>query len=154
MKDLIEKLSSSLKNTCKEALDQTQKTVDQAKYRSDFLTLKNELKKLYQKLGEAYYKKHIEGEKAIAPEAICNRITSLIHEIDKMEKEVEDTVYVQKDSFDAYKREVRQTWNENQPTYASVKRDENGIKILRFCPHCNVGNPTKAMYCIHCGEKL
>ena len=30
MKDLFDKLSSSLKNTCKEALDQTQKTVDQA----------------------------------------------------------------------------------------------------------------------------
>ena len=43
LKDIIDKLSSSLKNTCKEALDQTQKTVDQAKYRSDILTLKNEL---------------------------------------------------------------------------------------------------------------
>ena len=154
MKDIIDKLSSSIKNTCKEALDQTQKTVDQAKYRSDILTLRNELKKLYQELGEVYYKNYMEGKAEEAPEALCSRISSLTQELEKLEKDIAQTVNVQKDSFDAYKREVRQTWNENQPTYANVKRDENGIKILKFCPHCNIGNPPEAEFCIHCGEKL
>lgn len=154
MKDLFEKLSSSLKNTCKEAVDQTQKSLDQAKYRSEILNLKNELRKLYQKLGEIYYKNYMKGEEAAAPEALCNRITHLIDEIRTLEKEVEQTVNVQKDSFDAYKREVRQTWNQNEEAYTHVKKTQEGIKILKFCPNCNIGNSPEASYCIHCGEKL
>mgnify|MGYP001017216308 CR=1 FL=1 len=47
MKDLFGKLGTSIKNTCKEAVDQTQKTADQAKYRSEILTLKNDVSAMY-----------------------------------------------------------------------------------------------------------
>lgn len=153
MKDLFGKLGTSIKNTCKEAVDQTQKAADQAKYRSEILTLKNDLKKLYQRLGEEQYKHYREGDEPMHQSALCNRITNLRKEIARLEKEVEDVVHVQKDSFDAYKRDVRSTWDERDPD-VRVERDENGIKMLKFCPNCNIGNAKEAIYCIHCGNKL
>lgn len=153
MKDLFGKLGTSIKNTCKEAVDQTQKAADQAKYRSEILTLKNDLKKLYQRLGEEQYKHYIEGDEPAYQSALCNRITNLKKEINRLEKEVDDVVHVQKDSFDAYKRDVRSTWNEEEQE-VRVERDENGIKMLKFCPKCNIGNAKEAVYCIHCGNKL
>lgn len=153
MKDLFGKLGTSIKNTCKEAVDQTQKTADQAKYRSEILTLKNDLKKLYQRLGEEQYRNFIEGKTEMSNVPLCNRITSLKKEIKRLEKEVDDVVNTQKDNFDAYKRDVRSTWSEeNENVY--VQRDENGIKMLKFCPKCNIGNAKEAVYCIHCGNKL
>lgn len=153
MKDLFGKLGTSIKNTCKEAVGQTQKTADQAKYRSEILTLKNDLKKLYQRLGEEQYKHYIEGQEPVHQSALCNRITNLRKEIARLEKEVEEVVNIQKDSFDAYKRDVRSTWNE-EGQGVRMKRDDNGIKMMKFCPNCNIGNATEALYCIHCGNKL
>ena len=153
MKDLFGKLGTSIKNTCKEAVAQTQKTADQAKYRSEILTLKNDLKKLYQRLGEEQYKHYIEGQELVHQSALCNRITNLRKEIARLEKEVEEVVNIQKDSFDAYKRDVRSTWNE-EGQGVRMKRDDNGIKMMKFCPNCNIGNATEALYCIHCGNKL
>ena len=85
--------------------------------------------------------------------ALCNRITNLRKEIARLEKEVEEVVNIQKDSFDAYKRDVRSTWNE-EGQGVRMKRDDNGIKMMKFCPNCNIGNATEALYCIHCGNKL
>ncbi|MGL6173135.1 MAG: hypothetical protein ACRC1P_00790, partial [Cellulosilyticaceae bacterium] len=112
MKDLIDKLGESLKNTCKEAVDQTQKTVDQAKYRTEILTLKGEIKKLYQKLGEEYYNNYINNSNESCSIPTCNRITALYKEIYQLEKQVNQVVNTQKDSFDAYKRDVKNSWNE------------------------------------------
>ena len=153
MKDLFGKLGTSIKNTCKEAVDQTQKTADQAKYRSEILTLKNDLKKLYQKLGEEHYKSYQEGQVEGNQHVLYNRITNLRKEIARLEKEVEEVVNIQKDSFDAYKRDVRSTWNEDAQG-VQMTRDDHGIKIMKFCPNCNRGNATEAFYCIHCGNKF
>lgn len=153
MKDLFGKLGTSIKNTCKEAVDQTQKAASQAKYRSEILTLKNDLKKLYQKLGEEQYRNYLEGNTENHNAPLCNRITNLKKEIERLEKEVEEVMNVQKDNFDAFKRDVRSTWREEDEN-VHVKRDENGIKILKFCENCNIGNAEEASYCIHCGNKL
>lgn len=154
MKDLIGKLGESIKNTCKEAVDQTQKTVDQTKYRTEIMSLKTELKKHYQKLGEQYYEQYMGYSKEPCSIPTCNRITALHREIERLEKQIDQVVNIQKDSFDAYKREVKTAWHEEmQKTGFSVK-DENGVELLKFCPKCDVGNDPRAVYCINCGNKF
>lgn len=153
MKDLFDKLGESIKTTCKEAVDQTQKTMDQTKARTEIIALKKELKKLYQKLGEMYYTQYMSGSIEGSNAPVCSRITALRKEINRLEKKVGEVVDVQKDSFEAYRREVKTTWDEAKQ-YEEVKRDENGIKILKFCEHCNVGNSQNATYCINCGHKF
>lgn len=158
MNDLFGKLGASIKNTCKEAADQTQRTLDQTKYRTEILSLKNELKKLYTQLGERYYKELMNIEEVTDYTRICNRITGLSKEVERLEKEIGYVVTEQKDSFDSYKRNVKTTWNEdiNQETSQSktYQRDENNIKMFKFCDNCNVGNQIDATYCVNCGHKF
>lgn len=153
MKDLFGKLGDSIKNTCKEAIDQTHKTVDQTRYRTEIVNLKNELKKLYQRLGEEHYTAYMKGEVEGVHPPIYNRITTMLKEIEMLEQKIGDVVNEQKDSFDTFKRDVKSTWNEESQSY-ETKRDENGIKILKFCQHCDIGNPVDGIYCVNCGKKL
>ncbi|MGL4798367.1 MAG: hypothetical protein ACRDDX_01775 [Cellulosilyticaceae bacterium] len=154
MKDLFGKIGDSIKNTCKEAIDQTHKTVDQTRYRTEIVSLKNEVKKLYQKLGEEQYELFMKEQTEMPHAPTCNRITALLTQIHDLEQRVGDVVDGQKDSFDAFKRDVKKTWNEDAEQYGEIKRDENGIKMLKFCQHCDIGNAVDAEYCINCGEKL
>lgn len=154
MKDLIGKLGESIKNTCKEAVDQTQKTVDQTKYRSEIASLKGDVKKLYQRLGQEYYHNTINNKDEPCSIPTCNRITSILREIERLEKRIDTVVTTQKDSFDSYKREVRTMWNEEMEKAGFVQRDENGVEILKFCLKCDIGNAHNAVYCINCGNKF
>lgn len=154
MRDLISKLGESIKNTCKEAVDQTQKTVDQTKYRTEIASLKNEVKKLYQRLGEEYYNNYINDKDELCSIPVCNRITSLLREIERLEKRIDDVVNTQKDSFDSYKREVRTMWNDEMEKAGFVQKDENGVEIFKFCPKCDIGNAHNAGYCMNCGNKF
>lgn len=154
MKDLIDKLSESILSTCKEAVDQTYKTVDQTKYRTDILTLKSELKKLYQKLGEEYYNNYMKDSQEPCSVPTCNRITAIHKEINRLEEVLNSVMSTQKDSFEAYKRDVRSTWNEDLQRNGFVQKDENGVEILKFCPKCSIGNPQSAGYCVNCGNKF
>lgn len=150
MKDLFERLGDSLKGTYKEAVDQTQKTIDQTKYRKDILTLKNDLKKLYMQLGKECYSHQIKGESNYVNQPLCNRITAVKKELVLIEKQLEETMGHQKDSFESYKRDVRKTWDDKQEqggnTYA-----QDGVEVMKFCSKCNVGNSPEAIYCSNCG---
>ena len=153
MEHLINKLGQSLKNTCKEALDQSHKTVDQAKYRAEILSLQNELKKLYQQLGEAYYTDTVCEEETRDYQYLCSRITGLKKEITRLEEEITAVTSQQKDGFKVYKQSVKDTWCEStqkQGSYATYQE----IKVYKFCKVCNIGNAVDAEYCVHCGEKL
>lgn len=155
MKDLFDKLSDSLKNTYKEASSQTQKTIDQAKYRKDIIELKNELKKLYMQLGKECYHQHINGKEQTVNQPLCNRITMMRKELETLEKTLAEVVDLQKDSFESYKRDVRRTWNDQQSTEAGNSyRTDDGVEILKFCSKCNVGNGPEAVYCTNCGNQF
>lgn len=151
MKDIFSKIGDSIKNTCKEAVDQTQKTVDQTKYRTELINLKNELKKLHERLGQAHYTAFISEDKDNVFAPLCNRITAVQQEIERLENKIKGVVGDQKNSFNSFKDQVKNTWQEETAAYTDT-RDENGIKILKFCEHCNVGNPREAAYCINCGK--
>ncbi|MGL6173418.1 MAG: hypothetical protein ACRC1P_02265, partial [Cellulosilyticaceae bacterium] len=84
----------------------------------------------------------------------CNRITALYKEIYQLEKQVNQVVNTQKDSFDAYKRDVKNSWNEEINKSFSAKKDENGVEILKFCSKCDIGNDPETVYCINCGNKF
>lgn len=154
MKDLFDKLGESIKTTYKEAVDQTQKTVGQTKYKVEALNLKNELKKLYQRLGEDYYKSYTKEDTEPCNLVLCNRITVLLKDIEKLESKIEGVAHTQKDSFEAYKREVKTMWDDHIADDQTIQKDENGIKILKFCQHCNIGNSQSAVYCMNCGHKF
>lgn len=154
MKDFIEKISDSLYSTCKEAADQTQKTLDQTKYRTEIVSLKGEIKKLYQRLGEECYRNYINDVQKPCSIPVCNRITAIKREIEILEKRIDIVTNSQKDSFDSYKRDVRTTWNDEMTNETPVQKNEEGIQLLRFCSKCNTGNPHKGTYCINCGNKL
>lgn len=151
MKDLLDKLSDSVKNTYKEAVGQTQKTIDQTKYRKDLMTLKSELKKLYTQLGKECYREHIQGNTMYVNTPLCNRITALRQEIILLEKQLGTVVDEQKDSFESYKRDVRKTWDDHQSTHTS-QRSQDGFEVMKFCSKCNVGNNPKATHCTNCGN--
>ncbi|MGL4345140.1 MAG: hypothetical protein ACRCTE_08085, partial [Cellulosilyticaceae bacterium] len=151
MKDLFDKLGDSLKNTYKEAVDQTQKTIDQTKYRKDIITLKNDLKKLYMQLGKECYSYQMRGDAQNVNQPLCSRITVVRKEIELLEKRIGEVTDEQKDSFEAYKRDVRSTWDDKPQTEGQYHNQE-GMKILKFCNKCNIGNSPDATHCMNCGQ--
>lgn len=156
MADVLSKLGESLKSTLKEATEQTQKSVDQVTCRTDLLNKRNELKRLFEALGEVQYKAYIENEDNVERNVLYSKITNLKTEIAAIEKKLEDIVNTQKSSFDSYKRKVKTTWEEEN--IASSKDaelvEDDGIEILKVCPVCNTGNHEHAAYCIKCGNKF
>ncbi len=154
MSDVFSKLGESLKSTLKEATEQTQKSVDQVTCRTDLLNKRNELKKLFEKLGEAQYKAYIENEDSLERNELYTRITHLKTDISNLETKLEDIVNTQKNSFDNYKRKVKTAWEEEKAAKASEFSDDDGIEILKVCPVCNTGNHEHAAYCIKCGNKF
>lgn len=154
MADVFSKLGESLKSTIKEATQQTQKSVDQVSCRTDLLNKRNELKKLFELLGEVQYKAYIENEDSVVRNEIYSKITNLKAEIAALENKLEDIVNTQKNSFDNYKRKVKTAWEEEKGAQSSVFSEDDGIEILKICPVCNTGNHEHAAYCIKCGNKF
>ena len=158
MSDVLSKLGESLKTTIKEATEQTQKSVDQVSCRTDLLNKRNELKKLFERLGEAEYKLFVsEAEEAdtVDRDTICEKITAIKTEIADLEKKLEEIVNAQKSSFDNYKRKVKTAWDElTKEEKKDDLQEEDGIEILKICPVCNTGNHEHAAYCIKCGNKF
>lgn len=155
MADVFSKLGKSLKSTLKEATEQTQKSVDQVTCRTDLLNKRNELKRLFEALGEVQYKAYIENEDSVERNILYSKITTLKNEITSLEKKLEDIVNTQKSSFDSYKRKVKTTWEEDM-TFSKTDdlAGDDGIEILKVCPACNTGNHEHAAYCIKCGNKF
>lgn len=156
MADIFSKLGDSIKTTIKEAVGQTQKSVDQASVRTDLMTKKSELKKLYQALGESHYKAYSTGESDESQGAIYEKITELVKDIAEAEKKLEDIVTTQKTSFSTFKEDVKTTWNEpvSKTTGAEETAQADNVKVMKVCPVCNTGNNIHAAYCIHCGNKF
>ena len=156
MSDVLSKLGESLKTTLKEATEQTQKSVDQVGCRTDLLNKRNELKKLFEKLGEAEYKVFTSEEKdTVDRDGLCEKITAVKTEITELEQKLEEIVNAQKSSFDSYKRKVRTAWDElTKEEKKDDLQEEDGIEILKICPVCNTGNHEHAAYCIKCGNKF
>ncbi len=156
MADVLSKLGESLKSTLKEATEQTQKSVDQVTCRTDLLNKRNELKKLFEALGEVQYKVYIENEENVERNVLYSKITALKNEIASLEKKLEDIVNMQKSSFGSYKRKVRTTWEEDNVTFSKTDNlfEEDDVEVLKACPVCNTGNHEHAAYCIKCGNKF
>lgn len=154
MADIFQKLGASLKTTLKAATEQTQKSVDQTVYRTELLSKKNDLKNLYQQLGKQVYEEAQVDEQYVVDELFYTRITALLKEIDVLEDKIKDIVNTQKDSFDAYKREVKTAWSEEMQEQSKPDTDEDGVQIMKICENCQVGNHVEATYCINCGEKF
>ena len=153
MSDVFSKLGESLKSTIKEATQQTQKSVDQVTCRTDLLNKRNELKKLFELLGEVQYKAYIENEDSVERNELYAKITHLKADITALETKLEDIVNTQKSSFDSYKRKVKTAWEEERMPKSDISSDD-GIEILKVCPVCNTGNHEHAAYCIKCGNKF
>lgn len=154
MADIFSKLGDSIKTTLKEAVDQTQKSVDQASIRTDLLTKKNELKKLYQTLGESHYKAYTTGQSDENQGAIYEKITELLKDIETAEAKLQNIVNEQKTSFNSFKDGVKSTWNEEVVRNEEEKTTNENVKVMKVCPVCNTGNNMHAAYCIHCGNKF
>lgn len=153
MADVFSKLGESIKNTIKEATEQTQKSVDQVTCRTELLNKRSELKRLYTTLGEVQYKAYIENEDNVERNVLYSKITNLKTEITELEQKLEEIVNTQKSSFDSYKRKVKTAWEE-ETTSPSKQEEDDGIEILKVCPVCNTGNHEHAAYCIKCGNKF
>lgn len=151
MADILGKLGAGLKTTLKEAAEQTQKSVDQVSHRTDLLNRKNELKKLYEKLGAIQYKAYMEKNEALEQkEELYDCITKVRKDIARIEEELEAILTVQKNSFSNYKKNVKSTWDD------MIKPDEKeeDIEILKICPVCQTVNHEHAAYCVKCGNKF
>lgn len=154
MADVFSKLGESLKSTIKEATQQTQKSVDQVTCRTDLLNKRNELKRLYEALGEVQYKAYIENEDNVERNVLYSKITTLKADIQSLETKLEEIINTQKSSFDNYKRKVKTAWEEEKTPKADDLAADDGIEILKVCPVCNTGNHEHAAYCIKCGNKF
>lgn len=156
MADVFSKLGEGLKTTIKEATGQTQKSVDQVSCRTELLNKRNELKKLYELLGEVQYKAYTDqSEEVPEREELYDKITKVKAKIIENETKLEEIVNAQKSSFDTYKRKVKTVWDEmTKEEKTNTMAEDDGIEILKVCPVCNTGNHEHAAYCIKCGNKF
>ncbi|OON96970.1 MAG: hypothetical protein ATN36_04380 [Epulopiscium sp. Nele67-Bin005] len=131
MKHIVEQLGKNLKDTYKGVSTQTHKTIDNTKCRTEILSCKNELKKLYQQLGEScFYQRQKLGEAVMLDPLVCDKIENLLHKIEELEKTLE-------------------------PTQSNMTPNEiKHIKLLHFCPNCYIGNAPDTEFCTNCGTKI
>ncbi len=180
MADVFSKLGDSLKSTIKVASEQTQMSVEQVSGRADIINKKNEIKKLFMLLGQAQYKCYLEECGSIERNSLYSKIDELRSQVIELEQKINEANTAQKDSFDNFKQEFKNTWSEantkddifnddifspDYKTKSSVpKADEymsressDSIEqddILVICPVCHTENHDYATYCMRCGNKL
>ncbi len=182
MADVFSKLGDSLKSTLKVAGAQTQKSVDQVSIRTELMNKNNQLKKLFMLLGEAQYKCYLEEAESFERNTLYSKIDSVKVQISKLEKTLEDITKAQKDSLDAFKEEVKSTWNDvdfndifkednvhqdpNAELFkANINKSDDSVKpevkievdkeeVVVVCPVCHTANHDYASYCIKCGNKI
>lgn len=167
MADIFSKLGDSLKNTIKEAAHQTQKSVDQATLRTEILTKKNDLKKLYLELGKKHYEIYKSGAEEEVPSELYDKITKLSSEIDENEQKLDSVLNEQKDSFNNFKNDMKSQWAEGCTEKSEEdivdtecqeedqdKDESKEVEVMKICELCNTGNHIHAAYCSHCGNKF
>ncbi|OON99284.1 MAG: hypothetical protein ATN35_13515 [Epulopiscium sp. Nele67-Bin004] len=116
MREIFTKLGESVKTTYKEVSSQTLKTLDQTKMRSELSSLKNELKKNQQQLGELYFN-YVEYGELFDNTLLIDKIKEVTENINEIEQLLNDIADQQKGSFDDYKDDLKQTWQQHSYTY-------------------------------------
>ena len=180
MADVFSKLTDSLKSTIKAAGQQTQMSVGQVSGRTEIINKKNDLKRLFMLLGQAQYKCYLEECISVERNSLYSEIDELRNQIIVLEKKLNEASTAQKDSFDNFKQEVKNTWNEpsikddifNDEMFSPDYKPKNTVPktdefmsrqssklneqddILVICPVCHVENHDYATYCMKCGNKL
>ncbi len=112
-----------------------------AKYNKQQTTdLNKKVNLLYRQLGKVVYNCNKENSQQVELETkrLKKKLSKTINKIKVIEKTMN------KDSA------------KEQPVILSfeVKKNEDGIPLYRFCPHCKVGNHPDATHCIKCGKPL
>lgn len=157
MSDVLNKIGEGLKTTLKQATKQTQKSVDQVAYRTELLNKKNELKKMFELLGEAQYKIYTQEGDEVERNVLYSKITTLKKTIEEIEYKLKQTVDEQKTSFDSYKNKVKTVWEQEVDPLLKKKEDTENketVETLKICPVCHTANHEYAAYCTKCGNKF
>lgn len=154
MKDVFDKVAQSVKDISQNVVDQTKTTVNQGKLELELAQTKNELKKLYAKLGEKVYQNRLYPEADPGIEMLYELIASKTKRISELEISINIIREEQKSTMESLKRNIQKTWNEQEQETKTPEANKDGYVHMRFCNECNIGNHPDAEYCIACGAKF
>lgn len=154
MQDIFDKVTKSIKDISQNVVEQTKTTVNQGKVELELIQTKNELKKLYTRLGEKVYQNRLYPQADPGIEALYDMIATKIKKISELEVSIDNIREEQKNTMESLKRNVKKTWNSENEEEKAPETDEEGYIHMKFCSHCNIGNHPDAQYCIACGYTM
>ncbi len=155
-------ITDNIQDTLKKLSKQAKDKFDHAKMELKIKSYSRECKKRYSRMGMLVYECRKKGSAVNGEEIeqICKEIDKYKHKIKVIQKQIEELKSV---NDDVVEYESSSNSADSESEYNSLKkkdsdlkmsRTENGIKLLKFCPECNVGNEPDASACINCGHKF
>ena len=150
-------IADSFQNKFKQISKQAKDTFDYAKMELKIKSYGRECKKRYTRIGMLVYECKKKGSAVNGEEieAICKEIDKFKHKIKVIQKQIEE-----RKSEDAFEQnnfrgeDFKYDVLEKKDNDLKISRTENGIKFLKFCPKCNIGNEPDAKVCAKCGYKF
>ena len=152
--NIADEVQNRLKKFSKHAKD----TFDYAKMEIKIKAYGRECKKRYTRIGMLMYESRKRGSVVNGDEIenICKEIDKFKHKIKVIQRQIDD-LKADDDIIDEYEKNCdSDNYNalEKKDNDLKISRTENGIKFLKFCPKCDVGNEPNSSTCSKCGYKF
>jgi len=125
-------------------------TFDYAKMEIKIKAYGRECKKRYTRMGMLVYDSCKKGSSVNGEEIeqICREIDKYKYRIKVIQRQIEEF------KFNEIKDEVCENHTQDSNSRGSSTNNENEVKLLKFCPKCNIGNEPEVEICVKCGHKF
>lgn len=154
MKEFYDHVRKNAYAGSKVFMDKTKKAMNRTMAEIDAHKLQYEINKLYREIGVCTYLaakgKMDNPSKRI--EKLIQRIDEKYSQIDGRMEQGATTETPEEEAEVVV--EVAEIEDLTEKVVMEPEENTEGLKVMRFCNHCQVGNHPEATHCVKCGQKL
>lgn len=155
-KEYVDMFVKGAKELAEAVSVKTKKTASTVKIELEIKKAEQEMDKAYRALGRIMYQIEngtLNRDDQIV-QAACQQVKEQEDLIAKLQKDKEDVKKpAEENVVDVEATEVPEE-EEKEEEQPQPEKDPNGYFVLKFCPHCKVGNHPDATKCVSCGKEI
>ena len=156
-KEYVDMFVKGAKELAETVSKKTKKTASTVKIELEIKKAEQEMDKAYRALGRIMYQIEngtLNRDDQIV-KAACQQVQIQEELIAKLQKDKEDVKKTDDETVvDVEATEVPEEEEKEEETQPEPEKDANGYFVLKFCPHCKVGNHPDATKCVSCGKEI
>lgn len=156
-KEYVDMFVKGAKELAETVSKKTKKTASTVKIELEIKKAEQEMDKAYRALGRIMYQieNGILNRDDQIVKAACQQVQIQEELIAKLQKDKEDVKKSDDETVvDVEATEVPEEEEKEEETQPGPEKDANGYFVLKFCPHCKVGNHPDATKCVSCGKEI